>query len=281
MGLFAAKTPFLNGNPYTLFVDNQIYMGGAVTLGIHRHTLDGPDISSGNSVSDDSTDSIKSSGNSVSADFTKRSGLYSISNEPLVITKCRGNIILEVDGKDKNASMLLVKQVNHTRDSGIEKNESKMNNGKKHRDDLSNENTSIFAKLTDPKTGSSAFFPIVGGDLSKGALAIDTLMDIKPQTLLEFYRLNHLEKDNYQVKSGISFSVTPKEESLSTLTSTSIGNGGVDPRDNNQSLVISSEQGFVIGTLQTLGGYQVSSIPNSIITHSFDEDCRFETEYFV
>jgi hypothetical protein len=149
--------------------------------------------------------------------------LYSITPTPLEVTKSQGNIILELDSN--RASNLLVKLVSM--------------------DELKNpsDNHALFARIT--KDGKSAVVGVVGGDVSKGTLALDTSMNISTGSRVEFLR----SKPDYHLKSSntfFSFSVLSPAEIIS-----------IDETGCNAS----SENGIVVAHESVLGKYQVCKIP--------------------
>lgn len=136
MGLIAAQTPFLNGHPFTLFYNGAIIDGGSVGIAMSRK------ISS----------------------KTDYSCLYSLSSEPMKITKCQGNIILELDGV--RASNKLVSEV--------------------YSDKATSTDTRLFCEVIDGD--SKAILVVTGGDTSKGTLALETLGDLKVGSKIRFMK---------------------------------------------------------------------------------------------
>ncbi|KAJ3260275.1 hypothetical protein HK103_000910 [Boothiomyces macroporosus] len=127
IGLVGSRTPFLNGNPFTLFYNNKVKTGGSVGI-----------------VYDNSNEiNVTHRLNPISKEFT--------------ITKCLGNMILNLDSI--SASKTLIEAYKDQPDQ-------------------------MHCKITFE--GKSGYFNILGGDLTKGSIAIDTMMDLKPQSTIQF-----------------------------------------------------------------------------------------------
>lgn len=281
MNLFASQTPFLNGKPYSLFYNDKVLSGGCVGVAIVRAKREEE-----NGLSTASNSRVKpptTTATSISLDFMSNTDLYSISADPLLITKSRGNIVLEVghgkDGENKKTSAVLVNQVHQDSKAKAgyaplpkenQDKKTKASSRKVQESKGKEENMKIYAKLQQEMSGQYAFIPVVGGDLSKGALALDTLMDIEPstQTSLEFYR-SSMSPTTYSSSRPridapnalLTFSAAlVMEENNTTKESVT---GGIQGEKKEGNIVVSSEQGFLYATKSTLGGFQVSTIPRS------------------
>ncbi|KAI8894556.1 hypothetical protein BC833DRAFT_604447 [Globomyces pollinis-pini] len=129
MGLVASRTPFLNGNPYTLFYNDQTISNGCVGLS--------------------TTDKVN---------FSYNDSIFQpLHDDYLTISKSQGNIILQIEGSD--ASRLLVEKVSTQIQPHSDFN--------------------LYIRIKS-QTNQEMIFSIIGGDLSKGTLAIETLSDLTP-----------------------------------------------------------------------------------------------------
>ncbi|KAI8914631.1 hypothetical protein EDD86DRAFT_244814 [Gorgonomyces haynaldii] len=145
-GIIGAQTPFVNGNPFTLFYDNEVKKEGAVGVFIEEQiTLQ-----------------------------SFQDGFKPIS-DTLQITKCRGNIINQL-GQEKASGSLL-------------------------------------------KSKTKMVFKIIGGDVSKGTLALDTTLDLQPSMTCQFA----IHEQQSTPVSGLVFSTmdtdSPVKSELGIVTS--------------------------------------------------------------
>lgn len=206
IGILAAQTPFITGLHNTLFWEGGFKEKGTVGIMLRDKV------------------SIQ----------CETSQLYPIS-ERLNVTKCQGNIILEVDGK--LASSFLVKKVGQ--------------------DDTSNENHDLFMRVISQEN-KEAVFKITGGDISKGTLALDTLMDLKEGMTVEFLRLDSNLSSSAPSDNYLTFTTIPKEEDI------------VAPRPGlGEGTLVGSEQGVVASNPSVLGGFQVCNSPGLNITLNY------------
>ena len=126
--------------------------------------------------------------------------------EKSTITKAKGNIIVEMDGNFASETLLdLSKQ-------------------------YSSKNSRHFVKIGEH--GKFAVFPITGGDIIKGTLAIDTTMDLKPGMTLQFMKENdaRVEENSTSCLIKMGVSSEPKSET---------------PTENIAALCAFSDQGII------------------------------------
>ncbi|KAJ3361395.1 hypothetical protein HDU91_003941 [Kappamyces sp. JEL0680] len=217
LGLFASNTLFTTSHRHVLFLDdNMITAGGSVGAILK------PRAASFTAVTDESC-------------------LYPLSDQPLTISRCQGNIVLHVDGV--KASSLLVRQVADELASG---------RGKQS-------NHSLYAKLE--LDGRQAVVGVVGGDISKGTLALDTLMNLQPGTRLTFMRAREEAAQAILPGDGVVFSTLEKQETcLSSLPiPSSLPDGTVV---DTGPVVAASEEGYVVSCPSTVvGEFQICNVP--------------------
>jgi WD40 repeat protein len=92
-------------------------------------------------------------------------------SEPISITSCKGNIILSLDFN--SASEILIKST--------EKRLKTWEIGG---------STELYARITT-KDGFSEIFTVIGGDVSKCTIALDTTIDLLPGMKCQVYHYNH------------------------------------------------------------------------------------------
>jgi FIST N domain len=166
-----------------------------------------------------------------------KEGLYSISDE-IVVTKSQGNIIVQLGHRD--ASKLLVDKV--------------------HLDKSGNGNTELYVKISID--GKSAIVAVTGGDISRGTLAVDTKADIKPGSVVEFFRrrLDGLDSSKDEMlSSGITLSTLDEDHVVPEETKT-------ENYETNGLNVCSYGGVFYGDEEQVFDGYQFSNIPGRTIS---------------
>ncbi len=151
------------------------------------------------------------------------SAFYPLHKEPLLITKAQGNIVLEVDGK--KASQVLIQQI-----------ASESSKNKDHQ---------LFVRLTN-QNHLNGFFSVTSGDVSKGALAIDTLTTIQPGWSLTFHRRGTpLGGDSAKCEAALTLSVVePIHFAFQVETI-------------QDCMELTSELGIIQSDSSVLNGYQV------------------------
>lgn len=196
----SARTPFITGQDYTLFHNEQILSSGTVGIALSGERLDL---------------------------IVEHTGFKALS-EPMEITKSQGNIVLEVQGL--RASRLLVDQVSKTRNETFK------------------DDSRLFVKLIDGD--KDAIVAVTGGDITKGALALDTTMDIRSGMLIQFLRYSANTVSD-ETAALVRFGVQDKE-----------GTTCVDA-SNKQGLIAHSEEGVLYAHENVLMGFQHCNVAGS------------------
>lgn len=138
--------------------------------------------------------------------------------ESMRITSCRGNIILSLE--NTSASRELVIQAKNAR-------------------------SKLYAKIS--RGEKWMFVGVVGGDISKGALALATIMDLCVGDMCQFY-------------TDVSESGTEKVDDEVVLYAVKEGVNVV-----GQGLVVGSESGYIAAGEQTNAiGQHISNVPGSM-----------------
>ncbi|KAI8913971.1 hypothetical protein DFJ77DRAFT_431584 [Powellomyces hirtus] len=136
IGLMGTMTPFVNGRPHTLYYNDKVLSGGLVGAAFVSKTLK-------------------------ASEKVSFAGLEALG-EPLTITSCRGNIILNID--DTNAAKeLLARMNNREMTAGI----------------AAERQLYVRVSRGEKLAQTSAVYRLTGGDPSKGTLAVDTIKDLE------------------------------------------------------------------------------------------------------
>ncbi|KAJ8329675.1 hypothetical protein O5D80_002237 [Batrachochytrium dendrobatidis] len=195
LGLIGSRTPFLTGRPFTLFMNDQVLSGGAV----------GVSFSPSNRNKSDTTPS-----ESALSRMELLYKNYTPISSPMVISRCRGNIILELNERNATRELLLKLQ---------ESNTSKTLDYK------------IYVRVKDPQSNAVGIYLLSGGDLAKGTLAVDTVHDLKKGMQIELLRIDH----TLAIQCADSIASIP-----SILEFTTIPENGAHNNDPNSKEMISN-----------------------------------------
>ncbi|KAI9017144.1 hypothetical protein BC832DRAFT_536497 [Gaertneriomyces semiglobifer] len=191
VGLIGAQTPFLTGRPHTLFYNERVLSGGLIGAAF--------------------------TGMQFSAAEVMHPALRPVG-EPLEITSCRGNVVLDIAGA--NATKELLAQLN----------------GKSMAAGVAAERQ-LYARVFSGDM--SAVYRVSGGDPSKGTLALDTIKDIEVGMKLQFLqRLNYERPPTIETSPfSIRFMVNDPDSFVSTASNESTA--------NSHTIIAGSEDGFV------------------------------------
>ncbi|CAI2170378.1 8657_t:CDS:2 [Funneliformis geosporum] len=149
IGIIGTSTPFLTGRPFSLFHNNSVLSRGIIGVAI--------------------TD--KSFKNQLQVDHPSLNAV----GDPLRITSCRGNIILELDGT--NPTRLLLNRLQSGDDKRILSKETEFYLGlydHNDKDNQLNESNLMINKISS-------------GDPVRGNMAVDTTMDLKEGQFVKFF----------------------------------------------------------------------------------------------
>ncbi|KAI8924886.1 hypothetical protein BC831DRAFT_463288 [Entophlyctis helioformis] len=237
-GLVGARTPFSTGRPFTLFYNDQVMSGGAVGLALSGR---------GSSQGHHNTGMGNETVGYVDLDLNA----YEPLTEPIAISRCRGNIILELDGR--NATREILQQ--------IEK--SKMEAPSDYR---------LNVVVQDPAVGRTGVFALSGGDLAKGTLAIDMLADLAPGMTVQLLRFQGKAPAMSGYENGsasgpqldsqvVQFEVLGTDRN-DARPAADYGLAETPSMHVRRGLAAYSELGFIRGDRLTLGGFQVVSVPH-------------------
>ncbi|KAF9110095.1 hypothetical protein BGX27_006775 [Mortierella sp. AM989] len=221
IGLLASSTPFITGRAVTMFYDGKIIQDGVLGVSVIRNIKDS---NSGESK--------------ISVDYPSLAPL----GPAMQITRCRGNIILELD--ESNATRLLLDQLKSTT---LTKDKEYF---------LATSESVIPTQSQDVNVDMSkaTVYKITGGDPSKGNMAVDTVHDLNVGQWVQFIHHHNVQKHGHFDPSH-----TPEaKQGLVRFTATDPNNTIEEHLRKNQQDINSqeltqalfggsSENGFIVG----------------------------------
>ncbi|KAG0338032.1 hypothetical protein BG004_007391 [Podila humilis] len=163
IGLVASSTPFITGKPVTMFYGNKVVQDGVVGVSIvksKKHIKHGGDTKEATATTTAAETDMDTA--TVTVEYPSMSTLGSA----MQITRCRGNIILELD--ESNATRLLLDRLQATtltkdKEYFLATGEPTVLGSLDHKDET-----------TDIDMTKATVYKITGGDPSKGNMAVDT-----------------------------------------------------------------------------------------------------------
>ncbi|RIA93059.1 hypothetical protein C1645_763340 [Glomus cerebriforme] len=230
IGIIGTSTPFLTGLPFTLFHNDNILSKGII----------------GVALTAESSNTFK---NQFQIEYPSLSAI----GDPLEITSCRGNIILKLDKTNPTELLLNRLQSGNNKKTLLKENELYLGlyNSNNKRNQL-DESTLIINK-------------ILGGDPTKGNLAIDTIMDLKEGQFVKFlYKKKEFDTTFLQNKiknhEQIQILLTTSDQDM--MDSTSINDIFMLKNNNKNIFGATSENGIIIGKGKN-GNTWVCNVPYS------------------
>ncbi|KAF9200285.1 hypothetical protein BGZ49_009496 [Haplosporangium sp. Z 27] len=240
IGLIASSTPFITGRPVTMFYDGKIVQDGVLGVSVVRE--------------------IKDSKNAESRTSIEYPTLASLG-PAMQITRCRGNIILELD--ESNATRLLLDRLKST--TLTKDKEYFLATGELIESTQDQDVNIDMLKAT--------VYKIIGGDPSKGNMAVDTVHDLSVGQWVQFTHHNKSMPDGHYD----CFYTPVNKQGLVRFTSTDPNNtieehfgedqqqGADDEKPINALFGSSSENGFIVG--QPNNHTWVCNVNDSVIKH--------------
>ncbi|KAF9912707.1 hypothetical protein EC991_009443 [Linnemannia zychae] len=238
VGLMATSTPFITGRPVTMFYDGQLVQDGVLGVSILK--------------------TRKANKEETSVTYPSMSPL----GPAMQITRCRGNIILELD--ESNATRLLLDRLQATT----------LTKDKEYFLATGEPNTSGSDAQVD--MSKATVYKITGGDPSKGNMAVDTVHDLQVGQWVQFIHHGkaqdhgHLDKDlpPFSSEPALRFTATDPNNTIEEQEGIS---GSVDTPSSSSSSVESrfggsSENGFIVG--QPHQGTWVCAVTDSVLKHT-------------
>ncbi|KAI7871472.1 hypothetical protein BDF14DRAFT_1761388 [Spinellus fusiger] len=232
LGIVGASTPFVNGNPYTLFYQDQLM--GAGIAGFATYTTKSEALSY-----------IK----------IEHPSLLPIG-KPMHITRCRGNIILDLD--QAGATGLLLELIKNKQNSLISKDET------------------FYLGIYPPEDttmepSKMTVCRVTSGDPSRGNMSVDTTVDLQEGQVVQFMRkkgVTTTTSDNSMdvAECGVFFGVVDKEKTIDLfpVTIPAQAEALVDRAGG------ASENGVILGRPNLAS--QILDVPSSNVSLSFSNN---------
>ncbi|KAF9438765.1 hypothetical protein BGZ76_005071 [Entomortierella beljakovae] len=224
VGLLASSTPFITGLPVTMFYDGKILQDGILGVSIIRESNKSNNTSTGEE-------------NMSSIEYPTLAPL----GPAMQITRCRGNIILELD--ESNATKLLLDQLKSV----------KLTKEKEYFLATGEVEGSSQSSSANVDMSKATVYKITGGDPSKGNMAVDTVHDLNVGQWVQFIHhdkpLHHGHYDSpnsIEDKQGLlRFSVTDPNCTIEEQP----GQVSQDSEESTKNGLFggSSENGFIVG----------------------------------
>ncbi|KAF9135637.1 hypothetical protein BGW39_001517 [Mortierella sp. 14UC] len=237
VGLMATSTPFITGRPVTMFYDGQLVQDGVLGVSILK--------------------TRKAQKEETSVTYPSMSPL----GPAMQITRCRGNIILELD--ESNATRLLLDRLQATT----------LTKDKEYFLATGEPNTSGSDAQVD--MSKATVYKITGGDPSKGNMAVDTVHDLQVGQWVQFIHHGkaqdhgHFDKDLSSFSSDATLRFTATDPN-NTIEEQVEATGPVDTPSSSSSVENrfggSSENGFIVG--QPHQGTWVCAVTDSVLKHT-------------
>ncbi|KFH69061.1 hypothetical protein MVEG_05863 [Podila verticillata NRRL 6337] len=237
VGLLASSTPFITGKPVTMFWNGEAVQDGVLGVSI-----------------------VKKDDGSKSATTVEYPSMSTLG-PAMQITRCRGNIILELD--ESNATRLLLDRLKATtltkdKEYFLATGEPTALGSLDHKD-----------VRTDIDMAKATVYKITGGDPSKGNMAVDTVHDLRVGQWVQFIHHDKAQEQGHYDKSRIN-----KPDSL--VFTTSDPNNTIEeqytPSSQDESAPVesvfggSSENGFIVGIPDE--DTWVCTVTDSVLKHS-------------
>ncbi|KAJ3125909.1 hypothetical protein HK098_008102 [Nowakowskiella sp. JEL0407] len=225
IGLIGTRTPFLTGTPYCLYHNNESHQSGVVGLAFPNDPA-----SSNYSTT------------------LSHPGLV-ILGSPLIITKCRGNVILGLDGS--NAMRHLLKSINlrHKPDYVYGYDTIATSNVKNISPDKQ-----MYARLFINGDQDMELCRVIGGNPMNGTLAIETNVDLAEGMKIQFaYHTEEFHHTSIPPKSRIEIG-NARTDAVFAVTHPDAVPSALKPEDNqlnssdiSNSVALASDSGVVCG----------------------------------
>ncbi|KAF9982976.1 hypothetical protein BGZ75_005556 [Mortierella antarctica] len=238
VGLMASSTPFITGRPVTMFYDGKLVQDGVLGVSL-----------------------VKKAGRYKEIKGESRTLVEYPSMAPLgpamQITRCRGNIILELD--ESNATRLLLDRLQAT--TLTKDKEYFLATGEPTAADQDEDSNVDMSNAT--------VYRITGGDPSKGNMAVDTVHDLKVGQWVQFIHHDKVQEHGHIAtparahQGALRFTTSDPNNTIEEQLATPIR---PDSDDTVQATFGgSSENGFIVG--QANEGTWVCTVADSVLWH--------------
>ncbi|KAI1315944.1 hypothetical protein EDD11_000194 [Mortierella claussenii] len=250
-GILASSTPFITGRPVTMFYDGKVVQDGVLGVSIVRSSADRHEGETKTTV-----------------DYPSMAPL----GPAMQITRCRGNIILELD--ESNATRLLLDRLSAT--TLTKDKEYFLATGEPTRVDIHSSQDQIVN--IDMK--QATVYKITGGDPSKGNMAVDTVHDLNVGQWVQFMHhdrgldhghydpslsSNNNNNNNNNTQGMVRFTTTDPNNTIEEQSDLK-GRTEADADAVQALFGGSSENGFMVG--QPHGQTWVCTVTDSVLTRT-------------
>ncbi|KAL1915509.1 uncharacterized protein VTP21DRAFT_6633 [Calcarisporiella thermophila] len=228
-GVISARTPFLTGLPHTLIYNSSLHSTGTIGFAL--------------------TPTSSSPSQSPTVIQVQHPCLVSMG-DPMQITHCRGNIVLEVDHGRMPSRLLL--DLLRSFDKPIDKNEN------------------YYLGIVSHNGQCREVYKVTSGDPAKGNLAVDAVRDLKEGEYVQFFRFDcsNTEQDVTSFAENVNdsmntLSITIHNQCEEETVNMEKSNVELNP-GTRTAMSIESAQGFILG--QQLGKLEeswVCKVPES------------------
>ncbi|KAH7052933.1 hypothetical protein BKA57DRAFT_491123 [Linnemannia elongata] len=242
VGLMASSTPFITGRPVTMFYDGQLIQDGVLGVSILKRPA--------------------AKQETTSVTYPSMSPL----GPAMQITRCRGNIILELD--ESNATRLLLDRLQATT----------LTKDKEYFLATGEPTTATSESPAQVDMSKATVYKITGGDPSKGNMAVDTVHDLQIGQWVQFIHhgqaQDHGHIDNGLSSSDIKIGATTVRftatDPNNTIEEQEFSGSNVHEKDTSASTQPrfggSSENGFIVG--QPNQDTWVCTVTDSVLKHT-------------
>ncbi|KAF9193922.1 hypothetical protein BGZ51_001908 [Haplosporangium sp. Z 767] len=233
IGLLASSTPFITGRPVTMFFDGQLVQDGVLGVSLIKEAVSNVE-------------------NRTSVDYPSMAPL----GPAMQITRCRGNIILELD--ESNATRLLLDRLQATT---LTKDKEYFLATGEPKDSDQDQDANI--DMIQAKV-----YKITGGDPSKGNMAVDTVHDLKVGQWVQFIHhdqaqdYGHFDAATRDMHGLLRFTATDPNRTIEEQEQ----DGQYQEEPAHSVFGGSSENGFIVG--QPHSETWVCAVADSIVKHT-------------
>ncbi|RKP10961.1 hypothetical protein THASP1DRAFT_27270 [Thamnocephalis sphaerospora] len=176
LGTIAASTPFVTGLPYTIYFNGKTLQDGAAGVAIR-----GMSTKQSTHFAEEHC-AISVGQLSASRSFARLSPL----GNAMRITRCRGNVIVDLDGKSAAGMLLAYHQA-----QAKSKQDSAPTLAPEYYLGVYSSSTLVNESLACQPENARLVARVISGDPSRGHLAVDTLCDLADGEIIQFFARVH------------------------------------------------------------------------------------------
>ncbi|KAF9950367.1 hypothetical protein BGZ72_007970 [Mortierella alpina] len=236
VGLMASSTPFITGRPVTMFYDGKLVQDGVLGVSLVKKARNHKEIEEGTRTL---------------VEYPSMAPL----GPAMQITRCRGNIILELD--ESNATRLLLDRLQAT--TLTKDKEFFLATGEPTAADQDED--------ANVDMSNATVYRITGGDPSKGNMAVDTVHDLKVGQWVQFIHHDKVQEHGHFASPArahegtVRFTTSDPNNTIEEVTPSRPDSDGTVQATFGGS----SENGFIVG--QAKEGTWVCTVADSVLWH--------------